>query len=590
MNKSKAADSVLLSTKLKMPQPRHDYIVRRSLFERLSRCSEMGVVFVEGAAGTGKTTLLSSFIRETGLKNTAWLSLDETNNNIFSFWYYFTAAVSGFLDDEEETFNLMDLNVEANHIRRSISFLINRLCMERQLYIVLDDFHYITDTALIDSLEFFLKSMPENLHLFLLSRENPPVYLGALAVSGRLLFISGEQMQLSHEESLHFLRDTMKLSSDEEELGRISDFAEGWIGGLQLAAAGGVSGDMLKKGGGFVADYLTREIFERLTAEEQNFLICTGCLSYFDADICAHLFDKLDFSAMISTLSDKNLFITCIDEEKGIYRYHNILSEYLKQRFCELPKQKQDEICGKAVAEFEERGDYEEAARLLLAAKDYKNAMRVILKMDSNGNEENYINQLPVNLLISNPDLTFRSIIYNASSGNFIKFNELYDGIEKSWKESPFYDLVLYAKNMLVRDKNLVSFPKIMTISEIQNLHLNPATASMVLIGFANLLIMDRNYALGEQFADLAQKTCMKNFSASFYTLSFKAQLDEETGRLNESLSVYRQMEEIINPRKSAFFIRFLYGMIIISALPEFILNEWNCQMLRKLLIRLLKW
>lgn len=37
----KNEEPALLSTKLKMPRPRRDYVVRRSLFEKLKRCSEM---------------------------------------------------------------------------------------------------------------------------------------------------------------------------------------------------------------------------------------------------------------------------------------------------------------------------------------------------------------------------------------------------------------------------------------------------------------------------------------------------------------------------------------------------------------------
>jgi len=80
------ADALLLSTKLKIPAPRKNYVVRRVLFEELNSCADMSVIFVRGGAGTGKTTLLSSFIRETGLKKVCWVSLDASNTNVYSFW------------------------------------------------------------------------------------------------------------------------------------------------------------------------------------------------------------------------------------------------------------------------------------------------------------------------------------------------------------------------------------------------------------------------------------------------------------------------------------------------------------------------
>jgi len=101
---------------------------------------------------------------------------------------------------------------------------------------VLDDVHCISDAALIRTFEFFLGAMPSNFHFFMLSREDPPVYLGPLAMSGRLLFIDGRQMQLTPEEGMAFLKQTLKLKESDEVLLRLNTYAEGWIGGLQLAA------------------------------------------------------------------------------------------------------------------------------------------------------------------------------------------------------------------------------------------------------------------------------------------------------------------------------------------------------------------
>ena len=56
------AEPLLLSTKLKIPAPRKNYVARRALFQKLEQCGDMSVVFVNGGAGTGKTMLLSTFL------------------------------------------------------------------------------------------------------------------------------------------------------------------------------------------------------------------------------------------------------------------------------------------------------------------------------------------------------------------------------------------------------------------------------------------------------------------------------------------------------------------------------------------------
>lgn len=555
----KYEETVLLSTKLKMPRPRRDYVVRRSLFEKLKRCSEMGVVFVKGAAGMGKTTLLSSFIVETGLKNTAWLSLDETDNNMFPFWHYFAAAAGSLLGEKVGLSTSSPL-LEMHDLKNYLVFLINRLCGGTNFYIVLDDFHFITNPALIDTLEFFLKSMPENLHLFLLSREDPPVYLGALAVSGKLLYLSGDEMKLSHEESIQFLKNTMKLKAGSAELEKMSSFAEGWVGGLQLAAAGGeFSGDLLKQGGGFAAEYLTREIFSKLSQEEQNFLICTGVLSWFSENICSGLFENLNFDSMLQDLLDKNLFVICIDEEKGIYRYHNILSEYLKQRFHELPSARQKEILCRAASGFDAAGDLDEAISLLLEAQDYDGAMTDIMKLDMTSRAGEYINKIPFERLVKNLDLAIRGVIYNIDCGDSAAFDELCVHIMHEWKDSPFCELINYARGMFSRTPFGREIPELIPLSQISKYHIRPETFALMLVGCSNLLIMDRRYALSEKFIDQARELAKDSVSTNYYAMECKAQLAEETGRLNDGLWIYAEIKKQCDKSGNAFMQEYDY-------------------------------
>lgn len=558
-------EPALLSTKLIMPRPRRDYIVRRGLFEKLKRCSEMSVVFVKGAAGMGKTTLLSSFLVETGLKNTAWLSLDEGNNNLLSFWRYFAAAAgsaAGNLELDPTPEPIFELREPKNNL----VFLINRLCSDTDYYIVLDDFHCITNPALIDSLEFFLQSMPENLHLFLLSREDPPVYLGALAVSGRLLYLSSEDMKLSQEESIQFLKTTMKLRSDDAELEKISGFAEGWVGGLQLAAAGGeFSGDLLKKGGGFAAEYLTREVCGKLSCEEQGFLIRTGILPWFDADICSALFESLDYTSMLENLLNKNLFLICIDEEKGIYRYHNILGEYLKQRFAELSSDEQNDILHRAAAFFESRRCFDEAVSLLLLAKDYDRAMEDLPQMGTGLIVGEFLSRIPNERLAKNLDLATRELIYHVDCGNFSAFNDLCGTMLDAWAGTPFCLYLRYAQGMLATHRTSDTLPPEAPLSLIRDYNLQPETGALILLGCSHLMIMDREYEKADHYADQAMELAKNSSSIYYYSMGNKAQLAEETGRLNDGMKIYETIEKKMTTGKALFMQQYDFYIGIIG-------------------------
>jgi len=565
-----SSNSLLLSTKLKIPAPRRDYVVRSALFSQLSRCADMGVIFVCGGAGTGKTTLLSSFIKEIELKNVGWLSLDASNSNVYSFWNYFAAAAGAFLEDND-FLTLLQSNIDASHMEGLLTIFINKLCSDEDYYIVLDDVHCISDAALMRTLEFFIGAMPDNLHLFMLSREEPPVYLGSLAVSGRLLFIDGRQMLLSPEEGMTFLKQTLKLDESEGELSRINTYAEGWIGGLQLAAAaeatGKNSGMLLRAGGGIAAEYLTREIFESLTQAERDFLIGTGFISYFDAEICGKIFDKFtkaDFEMMIEGLVQKNLFIICIDEQNDVYRYHNILSQYLLQQFSHLTAERKKELISKSAAVFEQRNDPEEALREFCEATDYENVMRVARTMGGSMEAWCYLDKIPFDLLIQDADLAAQCFMYNIGNLNIERCRTLYDKFRECYDGTDVFRVMQYAGAYMLKDGDVLPQYHTLTAKQIDNLHFGPVAKAMIFVENTTALMEHMQYEEAASCIEQAIQTCAgANVFVDFFAYNAKAQLFEETGRLNESLACYEKFMELFKSTSlmSGIGINFLIGL-----------------------------
>jgi LuxR family maltose regulon positive regulatory protein len=566
-----SSNKLLLSTKLKIPVPRKNYVLRKTLLEKLSQCTDMGVTFVRGGAGTGKTTLLSSFISETGLKNVCWLSLDTSNSNIYSFWLYFTAAVSSFWEDGDSFLALMQSNPDASHMEQLLIMLINRLCGEEDYYMVLDDVHCISDASLIKTFEFFIGAMPSNFHLLMLSREDPPVYLGALAVSGRLLFIDEKHMQISHDEGRAFLKGTLKLMDSDEELERLIMYAEGWIGGLQLAAAAGAagkySGQLLRAGGGIAAEYLNREVFESLLQEEKDFLIKTGFLSYFDAGICMLLIDgfsKKNFDDMVDGLFQKNLFIICIDEQGGVYRYHNILSDFLTQQFLQLSEEVRKILYNKAAQAFEQREDFEEALREYCAAGAYNEVLRVARAMEGRIEAWSYLDKVPVELLILDADLAAQCFMYNLGKFNIEHCRVIFEKFKEHYGDSDIFSIVEFAESYVSEHDHILPKYNALTAEQIDLIHLGPVAKAMLLVENSIALLGMMKYEEAESSIKLAIETnAGTNIFVDFFATNQLAQIYEETGNLNESLLCYAESEELFKSPliMSGIGVNFYFGL-----------------------------
>src|SRR5438132_6946392 len=87
--------SPLLETKLYIPSRRRSVVARARLIERLNRGAESKLTLISAPAGFGKTTLLAEWLAAAPAdeRPAAWLSLDQADNQLASFWTYLIAAL-----------------------------------------------------------------------------------------------------------------------------------------------------------------------------------------------------------------------------------------------------------------------------------------------------------------------------------------------------------------------------------------------------------------------------------------------------------------------------------------------------------------
>lgn len=544
----------LLSTRLKMPQPRKKYIIREELFKKLRIYNEYKLIVVIGGAGSGKTTLISTFIKECSVRNAKWITLDESCNNVFIFWNYFLEAIKDYLGEEKQYFlSFYDANFQKDNFEQLLVMLVNQLDTSEDISVILDDSQYITDVFLLETIDFFMREASENVHLIILTRQEPLLYMGGLNMDGKLLIIGEQDLKISQEDSLLFLKTTLGLSQSNQSLLYMDSIAEGWIGGLQLIAAAAFGKSEkeimnLRLDNRLITDYFSKEIFDILSGEEKDFLVKTSILSYFSQDICEKLIGNIDYNKIMSDLLQKNLLIINVDEENGIFRYHNILGEYLKQRFNELNSSIKKELHLKSALIFEELRDFDECLKHLFVIQDYVKAMNIILKMPQNASTFVYLSEIPLNRITENCDFAYQRFFYHYGNMDFDKCIEIYSLINPKMDENPNFK-AFKCTNMMVEDSFNGSEIYILSIDEIDKLKLNDVTKAFILIKDATFLFMQGSrYDEALTFIDKAMKYpgVLNNPYIAFFSLSTKTQILEEIGSFNNCEVLYKKMESII--------------------------------------------
>jgi len=82
----------LLRTKLFVPPLQPNRVSRPRLTERISSGLDKALILVSAPAGYGKTTLVSSWLHESEIPS-AWISLDDGDNDPIHFLQYFLTAL-----------------------------------------------------------------------------------------------------------------------------------------------------------------------------------------------------------------------------------------------------------------------------------------------------------------------------------------------------------------------------------------------------------------------------------------------------------------------------------------------------------------
>ena len=168
----------LVSTKLRPSQARPSLVVRPRLIAKLEREAGRKLTLISTPAGFGKTTLLVEWLKghEDADQSVAWVSLDEGDNDPVRFLSYLVAALRRTVGEGFGEGVLAVLrSPELPRMEAVLGALINELAdLPGEVAVVLDDYHVIDSQSVHRIVSFLLERLPENVHLVISGRVDPP--------------------------------------------------------------------------------------------------------------------------------------------------------------------------------------------------------------------------------------------------------------------------------------------------------------------------------------------------------------------------------------------------------------------------------
>jgi LuxR family maltose regulon positive regulatory protein len=207
----------VLHTKLYVPAPRPELVGRPRLIERLNAGLRRKLTLVSAPVGFGKTTLVSEWVANLRLEAMgsasppnaamgsasspiaiAWLSLDESDNDLTRFLAYLIAALQTIEADVGKGALIVLQSSQPPSAETILTSLINEVAaISDRIVLILDDYHLIDAQPIHDALTFLLRHMPPNMNLVIATREDPPLSLARLRARGQLTELRGTDLRFS---------------------------------------------------------------------------------------------------------------------------------------------------------------------------------------------------------------------------------------------------------------------------------------------------------------------------------------------------------------------------------------------------------
>ena len=334
----------IIRSKLHRPQVHGDHLHRQQLVDHLDQSRNRPLFLISAPAGYGKTTLASHWL-EASDRPHAWLSLDETDNDLRLFLSYFLTSIQSIFPDFGRHTLAMVNAPTLPPVAALVGSIVNEIDrLEQSFILALDDFHLIRDDSVFEMFNRLLRHPPKTMHLLLIGRRDPGLPISKLRADRRMVEIRAQDLRFNDLEIKKLLSQMLGIQVDSATAAAVAKKTEGWVTGLVLAAfsmrnQGVIDPELLEPHvtAQSVMEYLFSEVFSRQPSEITQYLMNTAVLDRFCGPLCEAMCEpsedrsklNIDGWEFIKWLNQQNLFLIPLDHERRWFRFHHLFQELL---------------------------------------------------------------------------------------------------------------------------------------------------------------------------------------------------------------------------------------------------------------------
>ena len=257
--------------------------------------------------------------------------MDKSDDDPVRFWQVVFTAIRKILPQVLPEAGLSTVHPISSYLTELIN---NIQQIERPHYLVLEDFHHITNKAIQADVAFLLEHLPQQLRVVLTSRTQAPFNVGRWRAKGWYVDLDADDLRFTPDEGVAYLAQMTDLNRH-EMLAMVAQM-EGWVTGLQLVSLalrgqGNVQEYLAlpDKSMAYLQTYLLEDVLEHEPAHVQTFLLQIAILRTLNIELCNAVTGQDNAATMLAYLVKENLFITAVPWQSGWYRLHQVFADIL---------------------------------------------------------------------------------------------------------------------------------------------------------------------------------------------------------------------------------------------------------------------
>jgi DNA-binding SARP family transcriptional activator len=369
--------------KLTPPKPAA-VVLRQRLFTLLDEARSCPVIWITGPPGSGKTTLVASYLQARAL-SPVWYQLDECDHDPATCF-----RLLGFAAGRHVGLQPLHFPRWTSHDRGQVNLFAKRYlaALFAQLgtpsVLVFDDYQVALPPASFHhALWQAFCEVPAGSHIFLISRHLPPVDT-APGDQCRFSLLDWEDLRLRKDEAVAIAQLHGDGLDPERVLKPIVEMIEGWIAGLLLCLASVRLEGMPVDGieaivPEVVFDYFAREVLASFDRGTQRFLVQSAVLPKMTVSTVKLLTGEQRTEQLFATLLQKNCFVWRSPHRGSVYHYHPVFRRFLLSQLPEfLDAAGQYSLQRRALRILEQTGGLNDAVPLWLDLGDYEGLAKAL--------------------------------------------------------------------------------------------------------------------------------------------------------------------------------------------------------------------